>query len=240
MAAAMTIQRAAVEQGRDMIRIITSRNIAACAHYVAAFSALRHRVFVERLGWEIPSSGATKGFEYDQFDTSEAVYMVVCNEADVVVAGLRLLKTTQPSLLAACFPDLAEGEVPRSETIWEVTRFVVDPCPVRTAGCQSLATQLVWGLQSYGLMTGMSSFVSVSYIGMERLLRSAGCRFRRLGSPRDVGGRKTVALVFDIAEDILARVEGSLIAPAIAPRSATVEAVIAADAGRPSRPVLVT
>lgn len=193
-----------------MIRIITSANMAANAHYVAAFAALRHRVFVERLGWDMPSASASKGFEYDRFDTNEAVYMVVCNDTDEVVAGLRLLKTTRPFLMAECFPDLADSAVVASETVWEVTRFVVDPCPIRTHGCRSLAVQLVWGLQSYGLMSGLSSFVSVSYAGMERLLRNAGCRFKRLGGPRNIGGRMVVALCFEISIDVLATVEGRL------------------------------
>jgi len=194
-----------------MIRIITSANIACNAHYVAAFAALRHRVLVERLGWDMPL--AAKGFEYDRFDTSNAVYLVVCNETDEVVAGARLLKTTQPCLIGDCFPELAAGGVPACEKVWEVTRFVVDPCAARETGHRALGTQLVWALQSYGLMAGLNQFVSVSYAGMERLLKSVGCRFRRLGAPRAIDGRVVVGLSFDIAEDILAKVEGRLHAP---------------------------
>jgi N-acyl-L-homoserine lactone synthetase len=195
-----------------MIRVVTSANIASNAHYVAAFAALRHRVLIERLGWDMKS--AAQGFEYDRFDTSDAVYLLVCNEEDNVVAGVRLLKTTSPCVLADCFPQLAEGAIPASEAVWEVTRFVVDPDAAKAAGNRALGTKLVWALQSYGLMAGLSSFVSVSYAGMERLLGSVGCRFRRLGSPRTIDGRVVVALSFEIAEDILAKVEGRLFAPA--------------------------
>jgi len=173
---------------------------------------LRHRVFVERLGWDVGCSAKTKGFEYDRFDTSDAIYIVVCNADDEVVAGVRLLKTTQPFVLSDCFPGLAEEAIPVSETVWEVTRFVVDPDAARNLGAHVLNTQLVWALQSYGLMAGFSSFVSVSYAGMERLLGSLGCRFRRLGSPRTMDGRRVVALTFEIGHDILACVEERLFA----------------------------
>ena len=197
-----------------MIRVIDKENFATHAHYIAAFAALRHRVFVERLGWTMKDAPAAKGFEYDCYDTSDATYMVICNADDEVVAGLRLLKTTQPFLLAQCFPDLDDGTLPQSTTVWEVTRFVVDPCPIRTAGCKDLGTQLVWALQSYGLMRGLTSFVSVSYAGMERLLRSAGCRFRRLAEPRRTDGRTIVPLEFEISEHVLMAVEQHLPKPA--------------------------
>jgi acyl-homoserine lactone synthase len=213
-----------------MIRVITSANIASNAHYVAAFAALRHRVLIERLGWDMKP--AAKGFEYDRFDTSDAVYLVVCDEADDVVAGVRLLKTTKPCVLAECFPQLAEGGIPVSEAVREVTRFVVDPEAAKLAGHRALGTKLVWALQSYGLMAGLSSFVSVSYAGMERLLGSVGCRFRRLGSPRTIDGRLVVALSFEIAEDILAKVEGRLFAPAARAGSDMVQ-----DKSRPLAPL---
>ena len=165
-----------------MIRVITNHNMAINAQYIAGFAALRHQVFVERLGWDLSSS--SKNYEYDQFNRGDAIYIVVCNDDDQVIAGLRLLNTTCPFLLTVCCPDLADtGNVPVGETVWEVTRFVVDPCPQRTAGCGDLTTQLVWALQSYGLLHGFTQFISVSYVGMERLLRSVGCRFSRLGAP---------------------------------------------------------
>ncbi len=193
-----------------MIRVITKHNMATNAQYVAGFAALRHRVFVERLGWDL--SSPSRGFEYDRYDNSDAIYMVVCNDDDVVVAGLRLLSTTCPFLLADCCPELAKtGAIPVGETIWEVTRFVVDPCPVRTAGCRDLTIQLVWALQSYGLARGFSRFVSVSYAGMERLLRAVGCRFSRLAAPHREDGRTVVPLEFEISEQVLASVERRLL-----------------------------
>jgi N-acyl-L-homoserine lactone synthetase len=223
-----------------MIRVITKANFASNAHYIAGFAALRHRVFVERLGWDVPAAGTAKGYEYDRFDTSETIYMVTCNENDEVVAGLRLLKTTQPFVLADCFPALAEEEIPTSETIWEVSRFVVDPCAARICGAHALNTQLVWALHSYGLMAGFSNFVSVSYAGMERLLGSFGCRFRRLGSPRTMDGRRVVALIIDIAEDIVATLEGRLFAQVASPADPAASAAMLASLSQPAaRPLLI-
>jgi acyl homoserine lactone synthase len=222
-----------------MIRIITNENIMINAHYIASFAALRHKVFVERLGWEMPVATKSKGLEYDRFDTKDAIYIVICNDNDEVVAGVRLLKTTKPCILIDCFPDLANDVVPAAERVWEVTRFVVDPDAARTQSGASLGTQLVWALQSYGLMAGLTSFVSVSYASMERLFRSVGCRFRRLGPPRRIDERLVVALSFEIAEDILASVEGRLFAPAEPAVTVPAAAYLAGQAHAPNRPVLV-
>jgi N-acyl-L-homoserine lactone synthetase len=202
---------------------------------------LRHRVFVERLGWDVPPATQSKGFEYDRFDTSDTIYMVNCNENDEVVAGLRLLKTTRPFVLADCFPDLADETIPTSETIWEVSRFVVDPCAARSAGAHALNAQLVWALHSYGLMAGFSNFVSVSYAGMERLLAGFGCVFRRLGSPRTIDGRRVVALLIDITEEIVASLEGRLLSPALRASAERVpSAAVLASLSQPAaRPILI-
>jgi N-acyl-L-homoserine lactone synthetase len=221
-----------------MIRIITKSNIAVNAHYLAAFAALRHKVFVQRLGWTMPLATTSPGLEYDRFDTADATYIVICDAKDEVVAGLRLLKTTGPCILSDCFPDLTGGVMPASAHVMEVTRFVTDPhCAGATRGA-SLATQLLWGLFAYGVQEGLGQFVSVSYASMERILRAAGCRFRRLGPPRLVDGRQVVALEFDITDAVVAAIEARLSAPCALSSAASIEAVIASQSRALAEPRL--
>jgi N-acyl-L-homoserine lactone synthetase len=221
-----------------MIRIITNKTIAVNAHYCAAFAALRHRVFVQRLGWTMDLATTSKGLEYDRFDTADATYILVCDADDQVAAGLRLLKTTAPCILFDCFPDLLAGPMPRSDRVMEVTRFVVDPVMARREEGPALVTRLLWGLFSYGLREGLDAFVSVSYAAMERKLRACGCRFRRLGAPRLVDGRLVVALAFDITEAVVAAIASRLTAPCAVEDAASVEAVIARQSiPQPGRPI---
>lgn len=189
-----------------MLRIINRRNLAANARRVSDFAALRRRVFTDRLGWkglEAARSSFGTGspetvslHEYDRFDTSETIYMLISNPSDEVVAGLRLLPANGPSLMAEMFPSLPDRASRWSDTVLEVSRFVVDPCRVRTAGCGHLGAQMMQGLQDYSALGGLTEYISVSFSGMEQLLRNVGCPSRRLAAPMVISGRRFIPLAF--------------------------------------------
>ncbi|NVN09765.1 acyl-homoserine-lactone synthase [Nguyenibacter vanlangensis] len=189
-----------------MLRIINRRNLATNAHRVADFAVLRRRVFTDRLGWHGPeASRATPRspgqeqdatHEYDRFDTSDTIYMLMSNTSDEVVAGLRLLPANGSSLMAEMFPGLPGCGAGWPDMVYEVSRFVVDPCRIRTAGCGNLGAQMIQGLQDYSMLCGLSEYISVSFSGMEQLLRNVGCPSRRLAAPMIIGGRRFVPLAF--------------------------------------------
>ena len=66
----------------------------------------RHRVFVEKLGWQLHCRDA---LELDQFDRDDTVYVIAQNEDGEVIGTARLLPTTRPYLLAEVFPQLLNG-----------------------------------------------------------------------------------------------------------------------------------
>jgi N-acyl-L-homoserine lactone synthetase len=185
-----------------MIQTITKQNSQEHQDLLRSFFQLRYRVFTQRLKWTSDQSSQMQEIERDEFDNDDAEYMVICNRQGDVVAGLRLLKTTQRHLLGDVFGHMVRGVSPRGQRVREVTRFVVDPCRERTNGDDTLVLQLVWGLQTYGLMTGLSRYVSLSYVGIERILKSAGCLFQRLGDPVSIDGRLSVALEFQISSEV--------------------------------------
>jgi N-acyl-L-homoserine lactone synthetase len=168
-----------------------------------SFFKLRHRVFRERLGWTCGSGFADTDVELDEFDDDEAIYLLIRNYKNEVIAGLRLLRTNRRHILGDCFPSMLDNSPIRDPKVLEVTRFVVDPSKEHRGGNERAVSQLVWGLQSYGLLVGLSYYVSLSYVGMERILRAAGCRFWRLGAPQKIDGRSSIALKFEISSEIL-------------------------------------
>ena len=220
-----------------MIHVITRDNYAANAQYLAGFAALRHKVFIERLAWTIPNNEAAGCYEYDAFDTSDAVYIVVSNGAGDVLAGLRLLPTDRPCLLDQLFPELSHVLRMSGTPAWEVTRFVTDPTERPQPGAAALVPTLVWALQSWGLANGLGCFVSASFVGMERLLRTTGCLFRRLQTPRSFDGRAVVPLQFEVSDDILSRVESRMSGSGAAPHMPA-RPVVATGAIRPRPPVV--
>ena len=85
----------------------------------------RHKVFYERLGWDV---GNENGMERDYFDELDPIYMLARNYHNEIEACWRLLPTTGPYMLKDTFPQLLCGdEAPHDPVIWELSRFAVLP-----------------------------------------------------------------------------------------------------------------
>ena len=85
---------------------------------------LRHRVFNERLNWEVSSSN---GRERDRFDDLDPIYFASLNDRGDVDGTWRLLPTTGPHMLSDVFPFLLDGRpIPRSPLVWEMSRLALD------------------------------------------------------------------------------------------------------------------
>ena len=84
---------------------------------------LRHRVFNEWLGWDLPSEG---GLERDCYD--EAAYHFIAFGDDQSVLGTwRIMPTTGVYMTKESFPELfGDREAPQDESVWDLSRFAVD------------------------------------------------------------------------------------------------------------------
>ncbi|MVA56852.1 acyl-homoserine-lactone synthase [Agrobacterium vitis] len=185
-----------------MMNLIDSSNRTMHSETLRSFAELRHEVFVRRLGWAL--SAAREGLEEDKYDTSRAVYVTISNSTGHVVAGARLLDTSNASLLHEIFPHLVkDGNPQRSDRIYEVTRFVIDHRRERLEGCMDLRNRLLWGIQAAALHLKLEKMVSVTYTHLEPMLQKAGYRFRRLGDVHCIDGIPTVALEHEVSLDIL-------------------------------------
>ncbi|WP_432454052.1 MULTISPECIES: acyl-homoserine-lactone synthase [unclassified Agarivorans] len=160
----------------------------------------RHQVFVEMLGWEL---NTPKGIEQDQFDRDDTVYVIAKNEKNNISGCARLLPTTQPYLLEEVFPELLNGlPCPKQDDIWELSRFAA----VDFDNDNEAPTQLM-SSQALGLLTaaiecakqhGAKRLISVSPLGIERMLRHAGFRHHRAGPPKILNGYALFACYIDI------------------------------------------
>ena len=123
-----------------MIDVMTLESAGARSPVLESMFRLRYEVFVSRLGWPLK---CPLGLEQDQFDHDGAVYLVLKNRDEDVVASARLLPMTGSTLLKDVFPFLIENtEVPSSPEVWEVTRVAVDHRKERTSivpGCDNVA-----------------------------------------------------------------------------------------------------
>lgn len=153
----------------------------------------RYRVFFQKLGWQLHCEA---GLEYDEFDRDDTVYLVAMDEDDGAVIGTaRLLPTVRPYLLEKVFPQLlGEQPIPRSPYVWELSRFAaVDFKSAASAGPRQFSSSPVAvGLLREALKCaaalGAQRLISVSPLGVERLLQRSGFRAWRAAPPVLVDG----------------------------------------------------
>ncbi len=168
----------------------------------AELGRYRHRVFVETMGWELQCED---GLEFDQFDRFDTRYVVSRDEAGQINGCARLLPTTAPYLLAEVFPQLLNGLAPpRSLDVWELSRFAA--MDLGAAGASPLsqwsspiAVGLLQATLAAAAEQGATRVITVSPLGIERLLRRAGFRAHRAGPPVIVDGRPLFACWIPVA-----------------------------------------
>ena len=165
------------------------------AHY-------RHKVFIEMLGWELETRN---GEELDQFDRPDTLYVVSQDDDGNVNGCARLLPTSQPYLLGEIFPQLMNGAgVPCSDDVWELSRFAAVDFNSRTTSALSqfsseVAVELLKESIAFAAANGAKRLITVSPIGIERLLRRAGFRAHRAGPPMIFDGPPIFACWIEVA-----------------------------------------
>ncbi len=140
---------------------------------------LRYRVFKEQLGWEINSADL---LEFDGFDRN-AIHCAVL-EHNRVVGYWRSLPTTDTYLLEASFPDLLGGQVPKSASVWEISRFAVAPGSKRS---REIGKLLVREIAAFGRDMQASELIAVTDPVFERFVKLCGLRVERIAGPMVVG-----------------------------------------------------
>ena len=164
----------------------------------AKVARYRYAVFVERLGWNLQTRD---GEELDQFDRSDTVYVVAQDEGGSVLGCARLLPTTRAHLLGEVFPHLLNGAPPPcSPEVWELSRFAAVAFGGRSppsSRSSAVAVALLEAAIRYAAARGAKRLITISPLGVERLLRRAGFRIQRAGPATVIDGRLFLACWID-------------------------------------------
>lgn len=167
-----------------------------------AVAAYRHKIFIERLGWQLP---VEKGLERDQFDHPDTLYVVARETNGAICGCARLLPTTEPYLLSEIFPHLlGDAPIPRASDVWELSRFAaasIDPDSTIDAArnTRTLLAAAVKGAAEQGA----KRLITVSPLGIERLLYRMGVHAHRAGPPALADGKPIFACWIEIDEQTL-------------------------------------
>ncbi|PKD38234.1 N-acylhomoserine lactone synthase [Methylomonas sp. Kb3] len=162
----------------------------------------RHRVFVEQLGWQLQTFGNT---EQDQFDRDDTIYVISRDKYGDITGCARLLPTTRPYLLGEVFPQLLNGmPVPNSPDVWELSRFASVDFNTKTSSAvgqfsSPITLSLLHESIAVAAENGAKRIITVSPVGIERLLHRTGLRAHRAGPPMIVDGHPIFACWIDIS-----------------------------------------
>ena len=166
----------------------------------------RYDVFVKHLKWDLYLSKDNHElkFEIDQFDNTHTHYVVAKDTNDNIIGCARLLPTSQDYLLEEVFPELLNGmQAPKSDFIWELSRFtamdlVSHGLETKPDLISEASIELMSATLRVAKKLGAKKIVSVSPVGVERMLRMAGFKARRMGPPTMVNGFNFVGCVIDL------------------------------------------
>jgi len=159
-----------------MIRYLYADQLSMRA--VLAESMFKHRAvqFKQRLDWEV--SVDEKGWEVDQYDAMNPLYIVWENADGTHGGSVRIMPTTGRIMTNEHFLDLTGGVKIQSPFIWECTRFCLAP-----DGNAGVAAALLAAGVELGLRFGLDQAVGVIYSKTIPL-------YRRIGSePAIIGSR---------------------------------------------------
>jgi len=185
-----------------MLTIFVGTSAQLNAGVEAELAVYRHRVFVEQLGWELPSGQS--GLERDQFDGPETLYVVAKDSEGSVCGCARLLSTEQAYLLNSVFPDLMDGQpLPNSPAVWELSRYTTQPLtgePLSREQQKERFAALLKSVVEAALERGAKRLITFSYLGVERLARNFGLHIHRAGAPRIIDGKPVLAFWIELDE----------------------------------------
>ncbi|SHN92840.1 hypothetical protein BHECKSOX_1620 [Bathymodiolus heckerae thiotrophic gill symbiont] len=183
------------------MNVITGKKKELPKGIYADISKYRYGVFVKKLGWDLSTFN---GEEQDQFDNSDAIYVVSRDNQGNVLGCGRLLPTTQPYLLKDVFPQLLNGMTPpNSPDVWELSRFSTADFNVKKTGSRRQhpspeTVKLLHKCLSVAASQGAKRIVTVSPIGVEKLLIRAGFNAHRTGPPIIIDGYSLFACWIEI------------------------------------------
>lgn len=187
--------------GFNKMEVLAGRPHELTSQLIESVERYRYKVFVEMLGWQLDTP---PGLERDQFDHADTLYLAARDAQHNVVGTARLLPTTQSYLLGDVFPQLMGGATPPNDPlVWELSRFAaVDFSATGSGALGQFSSPVAVGLLEKAIEVaaeqGAQRLITVSPLGIERLLRREGFRAHRAAPPQIIDGHPIFACWIEV------------------------------------------
>ena len=107
-----------------MLYLIEPKNYKNCREDLDNMYRFRHKIFFDKMQWDVKSQD---GMEKDEYDEQNAYYLVYKDEEGIIRGCVRFIEMINPCMFDGVFnfalPNLEEF---KREGYWEVSRFAVD------------------------------------------------------------------------------------------------------------------
>ncbi len=191
-----------------MIHVVTGENQHLYGAQLDEMFRMRHDYFIEAQGWDALQS--INGKETDEFDDGDVVYLLNLDFEGRVASAYRLNPSTGPNLLADKLSDYVEGNAPKSEEIWDLTRWIIASRYRRGKDYNRairIARETIIGVQEFAVSRGISHVSTVCDPDFIERMKRVDMHYQTLGSPTKFDNGKGVAQAFllDVGPTALAR-----------------------------------
>ena len=162
--------------------------------------SLRARIFKEKKAWDV---SLIADMEIDGYDAFNPYYMIITSSAEqTYVCGCwRILPTTGPNMLAHTFPELLHGSLPPcADDIWELSRFAMEASEKSSFNFSNASAKAISTVVRFAMDQHIRQFVTVTTVGVEKMLRRLGLDLLRFGPPIKIGVEDAVALQINLNE----------------------------------------
>jgi acyl-homoserine lactone synthase len=189
-----------------MVFIVNSENRHLFAQDLREMHLQRRQVFVEGLGWPLPSRGP---MELDEYDGPEVIYLLVKDDPRARLrASVRLLRTDRPHPLLDLFPHLCAGSVPRGPDVWEISRFCTDPALTSRRERLALLWEIICASLETALLFDIERLTFVANRALRPLALNCGWEAKSLGATCADRHDEVTAIVAAVTPTGLRRVRG--------------------------------
>ena len=184
-----------------MIRYIYAEDLRRNEMLARSMFLDRAQQFKSRLKWDVTVDAT--GFEIDQYDQMNPLYVIWEMEDGSHGGSMRLLPTTGNTMVNDHFTHLTDGVQIISPLIWECTRFCLSPRHESKAA--DIAAGLLVAGCELGLQVGLTDSVGVFDARMIRIYKRIGWEPTIVGTGGEGKDRVSVGL-WEVCEEAKARI----------------------------------
>lgn len=185
-----------------MIQVFNFETAHRYGDALPALLRLRHKEFVERLEYNVPTYN---GMEYDQYDTPAAVYFVWRDQENEIRGGSRISPTNRPYMIRDMWPQTVQFiGLPDSENTWEATRLCIDRLLCKENHKQAHG-EILCAYLEFALHFGISGYIGTAPPGLWKYtFTKAGWPVEFVGNPMAIDYSEKIATgVMPVSQEIL-------------------------------------